>query len=193
MSFINYSLKEINCKIIYYGPKLSGKTSNLNYIYKTTDPKLVGNLISFDNNNSSFFFDFLPIYLGDIKGYKTKFHLYTVSSSTIFQASKKLIFKGVDGLVFVADSQKSRIEENLESIKNLKEILFDYGYDYEKLPFVLQYNKRDLKQVSSIEDLSSVLNDRALKEIESVAINGTGVFDTLKSISKSVLDELKSA
>jgi len=193
MSFINYSLKEINCKIIYYGPKLSGKTSNLTYISKTADPKLLGNLISFDNNNSSFFFDFLPIYLGSIKGYKTKFHLYTVSSSSAFQNSKQLIFKGVDGVVFVADSQKARIQENLESLKQLKDILFDYGYDYEKIPFVFQYNKRDLKDVSSVEELSSVLNNRATQEIEAVSLNGTGVFDTLKSISKNILDELKSA
>lgn len=193
MSFINYSLKEINCKIIYYGPKLSGKTSNLTYISKTADPKIIGNLISFDNNNSTFFFDFLPIYLGSIRGYKTKFHLYTVSSSSSFQSSKNLIFKGVDGIVFVADSQRVRIEENLESLKKLKDILFDYGYDYEKIPLVFQYNKRDLKDISSIEDLSSVLNNRSLKEVEAVAKDGTGVFDTLKNISKNVLDELKSA
>jgi mutual gliding-motility protein MglA len=154
---------------------------------------LHGDLISFDSKNSSFFFDFLPIYLGDIKGYKTKFHLYTVSDSSRFELSKKLIFKGVDGIVFVADSQKNRIEENLDALNNLKNILFDYGYEFNKIPFVFQYNKRDLNNLSSIEELSSVLNIKAAQEVNAEAINGTGVFETLKKISKNVLDELKSA
>lgn len=194
MSFINYSLKEINCKIIYYGPSLSGKTSNLVYISKFSAPNTAGKLISIDNENSgSFFFDFLPIDLGSINGYKTKFHLYTVASNFKFEASSKLIFKGADGIVFVADSQKNRLEENIDSLKNLKNVLFEFGYEYQNFPLVLQYNKRDLSSILSVEELSSVLNDRVVKEIEATASNGYGVFDTLKSISKSVLDELKSA
>ena len=193
MSFINYYLKEINCKIIYFGVSLSGKTSNLKYISKSLDPNLVEDFVCLENNNTSFFFDFLPIKLGEINGYKTKFHLYTISNSSKFESSKKLIFKGLDGIVFLVDSQSNRIEENLEALNNLKKILFEYGYDYNNVPMVIQYNKRDLNNTASIQELSAVLNDRSLKEFEVVATSGKGVYDTFKAISKSVLDELKSA
>src|SRR6185295_9385364 len=159
MSFINYSNREINCKIVYYGPGLCGKTTNLQFVYKKTSPKAKGKMISLATETErTLFFDFLPLALGEIRGFKTRFHLYTVPGQVFYDASRKLIIKGVDGIVFVADSQKDRLDANLESFANLKANLIDQGYSLDKIPYVIQYNKRDLNNVASLEDLRNLLN-----------------------------------
>jgi signal recognition particle receptor subunit beta len=192
MAFINYSNREINCKIVYYGPGLCGKTTNLQFIYKKTAPKAKGKMISLATETErTLFFDFLPLALGEIRGFKTRFHLYTVPGQVFYDASRKLILKGVDGVVFVADSQKDRLDANLESMENLKVNLQEQGYELEKLPFVIQYNKRDLPNVSSIEDLQNLLNPNKVPEFEATAVSGEGVFETLKAVAKLVLLELK--
>lgn len=192
MSFINYSSREINCKIVYYGPGLCGKTTNLQYIYKKTNPAAKGKMISLATETErTLFFDFLPLSLGDIRGFKTRFHLYTVPGQVFYDASRKLILKGVDGVVFVADSQVERFEANIESFENLRQNLREQGYDIDKLPLVIQYNKRDLPNVSSLEELRSSLNPGNRPDFESVSTTGQGVFETLKAIAKLVLVELK--
>ena len=192
MSFINYSSREINCKIVYYGPGLCGKTTNLQYIYGRTSPDAKGKMISLATETErTLFFDFLPLSLGEIRGFKTRFHLYTVPGQVFYDASRKLILKGVDGVVFVADSQIERMEANLESIENLKFNLEEQGYSLDSLPYVIQYNKRDLPNVASIEELSSLLNQAKDPEFAATATTGEGVFDTLKSVAKLVLTELK--
>jgi len=192
MSFINYSSKEINCKIVYYGPGLSGKTASLKYIYNNSDPESRGKLISLSgDDNRSVFFDFLPLDLGEINGFKTRFHLYTVPGQVMYESSRKLILKGADGLVFVADSQRERMDANKKSLDRLSDHLEDYGYEVKNIPMVFQYNKRDLTGIMPAEEMSEFLNIYSKQEFESVAINGTGVFDVLRSITKLVLDELK--
>ncbi|TVQ80569.1 MAG: gliding-motility protein MglA [Bradymonadales bacterium] len=192
MAFINYSNREINCKIVYYGPGLCGKTTNLQFVYKKTAPKAKGKMISLATETErTLFFDFLPLALGEIRGFKTRFHLYTVPGQVFYDASRKLILKGVDGVVFVADSQKDRLDANLESLENLKVNLQEQGYELEKLPFVIQYNKRDLPNVSSVEDLRNLLNPNKVPDFEATAVTGEGVFETLKAIAKLVLLELK--
>ncbi len=192
MSFINYSSREINCKIVYYGPGLCGKTTNLQYIYTRTSPDAKGKMISLATETErTLFFDFLPLSLGEIRGFKTRFHLYTVPGQVFYDASRKLILKGVDGVVFVADSQIERMEANLESIENLKFNLEEQGYSLDSLPYVIQYNKRDLPNVASMEELSSLLNPEKGPEFGATATSGEGVFDTLKSVAKLVLTELK--
>ena len=192
MSFINYSSREINCKIVYYGPGLCGKTTNLQYIYNKTNPEAKGKMISLATETErTLFFDFLPLSLGEIRGFKTRFHLYTVPGQVFYDASRKLILKGVDGVVFVADSQVERMEANLESIENLRTNLAEQGYDLDKIPFVIQYNKRDLPNASSMDELRKALNLRLVPDFEGAATNGLGVFDTLKAIAKLVLIELK--
>jgi signal recognition particle receptor subunit beta len=192
VSFINYSSREINCKIVYYGPGLCGKTTNLQYIYKKTNPEQKGKLISLATETErTLFFDFLPLALGDIKGFRVRFHLYTVPGQVFYAASRKLILKGVDGVVFVADSQLDRMEANIESMEDLKINLSEQGYDLEKLPFVIQYNKRDLPNVVPIEELNRSLNPNGVPFFEAVATQGVGVFETLKGIAKLVLLELK--
>lgn len=192
MSFINYSSREINCKIVYYGPGLCGKTTNLQYIYKRTNPNQKGKLISLATETErTLFFDFLPLALGDIKGFRIRFHLYTVPGQVFYAASRKLILKGVDGVVFVADSQIERMESNLESIDDLKINLAEQGYELEKLPFTIQYNKRDLPNIVPLEEMNMALNHRNIQWFEAVAITGKGVFETLKAVAKLVLIELK--
>jgi mutual gliding-motility protein MglA len=192
MSFINYSSREINCKIVYYGPGLCGKTTNLQYIYNRTNPDAKGKMISLATETErTLFFDFLPLSLGEIRGFRTRFHLYTVPGQVFYDASRKLILKGVDGVVFVADSQIDRMEANLESLENLSYNLQEQGYNLERIPYVIQYNKRDLPSVASVEELRSMLNDRMVPEFEAVAPKGSGVFDTLKAVAKLVLTELK--
>lgn len=192
MSFINYSSREINCKIVYYGPGLCGKTTNLQYIYNKTNPDAKGKMISLATETErTLFFDFLPLSLGEIRGFKTRFHLYTVPGQVFYDASRKLILKGVDGVVFVADSQMERMEANLESMENLRTNLAEQGYDLDKIPFVVQYNKRDLPNAASMEELRQALNPRSTVDFEASATNGNGVFDTLKAIAKLVLVELK--
>jgi len=192
MSFINYSSREINCKIVYYGPGLCGKTTNLQFIYSKTNPDLKGKMISLATETErTLFFDFLPLALGQIRGFKTRFHLYTVPGQVFYDASRKLILKGVDGVVFVADSQIERMEANLESMDNLKINLRDQGYELEKVPFVVQYNKRDLPNAAPLDEMRRQLNTLNAPEFEACATTGEGVFETLKCVAKSVLSDLK--
>ena len=194
MSFINYMAREINCKLVYYGPGLCGKTTNLQYVYAKTNPDAKGKMISLATETErTLFFDFLPLSLGEIGGFKTRFHLYTVPGQVFYDASRKLILKGVDGVVFVADSQLERMEANLESLENLRVNLAEQGYDLDRLPYVVQYNKRDLPSAVSVEELRRALNPKAVPEYPAVAPTGVGVFDTLKSVAKLVLTELKRA
>src|SRR5246500_4563835 len=192
MTFINYAAREINCKIVYYGPGLCGKTTNLQWIYDKTNPQAKGKLISLATETERpLFFDFLPIDLGQVRGFKTRFHLYTVPGQVFYDASRKLILKGVDGVVFVADSQDARMEANSESLQNLDKNLKEQGYDLKEIPYVLQLNKRDLPSAVKAEDMYRQLNFKSEPTFEAVAVNGTGVFDTLKAVAKLVLTELK--
>ncbi|MBK8261460.1 MAG: GTPase domain-containing protein [Nannocystis sp.] len=192
MSFINYSSREINCKLVYYGPGLCGKTTNLQYIYNKTRPEAKGKMISLATETErTLFFDFLPLSLGEIRGFKTRFHLYTVPGQVFYDASRKLILKGVDGVCFVADSQVARYDANIESLDNLRVNLQEQGYELDKLPYVVQYNKRDMPEVSSVEELRRELNPTGVPDFEGVALTGVGVFDTLKALARQVLAELR--
>jgi len=192
MSFINYSAREINCKIVFYGPGLGGKTTNLQYIYKKTNPDSKGKMISLATESErTLFFDFLPLALGNIKGFKVRFHLYTVPGQVFYDASRKLILKGVDGVVFVADSQAERMESDIESMDNLRKNLQEQGYNLDNLPFVVQYNKRDLPSAVSVAELNQALNPKGVPFFEAVAPQGQGVFETLKEIAKQVILEIK--
>jgi mutual gliding-motility protein MglA len=191
MSMINYASREINCKIVYYGPGLCGKTSNLEYVYQKVNPETRGKLISLATENErTLFFDFLPVDLGTIRGFKTRFHLYTVPGQVYYNASRRLILKGVDGIVFVADSHPERMDANLASMQNLYENLAEYGYQPRQLPMVLQYNKRDLPERLPFEEMTAQLNPGGLEEFEAVAYEGDGVFDTLRAVSKRVIRAL---
>jgi mutual gliding-motility protein MglA len=192
VSFINYMAREINCKIVYYGPGLCGKTTNLQYIYKRTNPEAKGKMISLATETErTLFFDFLPLSLGEIRGFKTRFHLYTVPGQVFYDASRKLILKGVDGVIFVADSQMERLEANQESLDNLRTNLAEHGYSLDKVPYVVQYNKRDLPNALPVEELRPLLNPTNVIDFEATARTGGGVFETLKAVSKLVLTELK--
>jgi len=192
MSFINYASREINCKIVYYGPGLCGKTTNLQYVYNKTAPEAKGKMISLATETErTLFFDFLPLALGEIRGFKTRFHLYTVPGQVFYDASRKLILKGVDGVVFVADSQEERLDANIESLENLKDNLEEQGYRLENLPYVVQYNKRDLPNCTSVEELRSLLNPTLVPDFEASAPTGEGVFETLKAVAKLILIDLK--
>ena len=159
MSMINYASREINCKLVYYGPGLGGKTTNLEHVYTKVNPAARGKLISLATETErTLFFDFLPVDLGTVRGFKTRFHLYTVPGQVYYNASRKLILKGVDGVVFVADSQLERMEANIESMQNLYDNMAEYGYDLTKIPFVVQYNKRDLPNAAPLKDLQASLN-----------------------------------
>ncbi len=191
MSMINYASREINCKVVYYGSGLGGKTTNLEYVYSRVSPDTKGKMISLATETErTLFFDFLPIDLGEIRGFRTRFHLYTVPGQVYYNASRRLILKGVDGLIFVADSQRSRLEANIEAMHNLYENMESYGYDVEIIPFIIQYNKRDLPDTMSIEELRSVLNPMGVPDFEAVAIEGDGVFQTLSAVSKLVVKSL---
>jgi mutual gliding-motility protein MglA len=192
MSFINYSSREINCKLVYYGPGLGGKTTNLQFIYARTSPEAKGKMISLATETErTLFFDFLPLSLGEIRGFKTRFHLYTVPGQVFYDASRKLILKGVDGVVFVADSQNERMEANIESLENLRLNLNEQGYNLDKLPYIIQYNKRDLPNAAPMDELRQLLNPTHVPEFEACATTGVGVFETLKAIAKAVLTELR--
>jgi signal recognition particle receptor subunit beta len=192
MTFINYASKEINCKIVYYGPGLGGKTTNLQYIYGKTAPDAKGKMISLATEaDRTLFFDFLPLDLGTIRGFKTRFHLYTVPGQVFYDASRKLILKGVDGVVFVADSQAERMEANIESIRNLEANLQEHGFDLRDIPYALQFNKRDLPSSMPVDQMYRVLNFKREPTFEAVATSGHGVFDTLKSVAKQILIELR--
>ncbi len=220
---INYASREINCKLVYYGPGLGGKTTNLEHVYQKVAPGSRGKMISLATETErTLFFDFLPVDLGTIRGFKTRFHLYTVPGQVYYNASRKLILKGVDGVVFVADSQIDRMEANIEAMQNLYDNMSEHGYDLTTIPFVMQYNKRDLPNAASINDLQASLNpgwpvdepskmrpmpdpqhegEFLIQQIEgqwiervgyyqAVALNGDGVFDTLKALSKLVIKNL---
>jgi signal recognition particle receptor subunit beta len=191
MTFINYASREINCKIVYYGPGLCGKTTNLQWIYDKTNPNAKGKLISLaTETDRTLFFDFLPLELGTVRGFKTRFHLYTVPGQVFYDASRKLILKGVDGVIFVADSQVERMDANGEAIDNLQVNLKAQGYDLMAIPYILQLNKRDLPNVASVDEMAKLLRRKGEPVIEAVASKGTGVFETLKGIAKLVLQEL---
>ncbi len=191
MSFINYASREINCKIVYYGPGLGGKTTNLQYIYERTNPQNKGQLISLaTETDRTLFFDFLPLDLGSVRGFRTRFHLYTVPGQVFYDASRKLILKGVDGVIFVADSQEARMDANLESLDNLKHNLHENGFDLGAIPYALQFNKRDLAGAVAYDLLFRSLNFKSEPTFEAVAPKGIGVFETLKAVAKQVLHEL---
>jgi hypothetical protein len=193
MAFINYSAREINCKLVYYGPGLCGKTTNLKHIYERTAEEAKGKMISLATETErTLFFDFLPLSLGEIRGFRTRFHLYTVPGQVFYDASRKLILKGVDGVVFVADSQEERFEANVESLDNLRQNLREQGFDPAKVPMVIQYNKRDLPNAVALADLREALNpDGKIQDFEASASTGQGVFETLKALARLVLQELK--
>jgi mutual gliding-motility protein MglA len=192
MTFINYASKEINCKIVYYGPGLGGKTTNLQYIYNKTAPEAKGKMISLATEaDRTLFFDFLPLDLGTIRGFTTRFHLYTVPGQVFYDASRKLILKGVDGVVFVADSQRERMEANIESIRNLEQNLREHGLDMRSVPYALQFNKRDMPTALPVDEMYRVLNFKREPTFEAVAPQGVGVFDTLKAVAKQILIELR--
>ncbi|MBK6406946.1 MAG: GTPase domain-containing protein [Holophagales bacterium] len=192
MTFINYAAREINCKIVYYGPGLCGKTTNLQYIYDRTNPAAKGKLISLaTETDRTLFFDFLPLDLGTVRGFKTRFHLYTVPGQVFYDASRKLILKGVDGVVFVADSQEARMDANAESLQNLEKNLRDHGFDLATIPYVLQLNKRDLPTAIPADEMYRQLNTKGEPTFEATAPTGVGVFDTLKAVAKQVLMELR--
>ncbi len=192
MSFINFAAREINCKIVYYGPGLGGKTTNLQWIFDKTAEKQKGKMISLaTETDHTLFFDFLPLDLGTVRGFKTRFHLYTVPGQVFYDASRKLILRGVDGVVFVADSQEERMDANQEALDNLVDNLKEHGYDYNKIPYVLQLNKRDLPNVMPVDALKKDLVRRGEPVFEAVAFQGTGVFETLKEVARQVLIELK--
>ncbi len=193
MAFINYSAREINCKLVYYGPGMCGKTTNLKHIYQKTTEGAKGKMISLATETErTLFFDFLPLALGEIRGFKTRFHLYTVPGQVFYDASRKLILKGVDGVVFVADSQEERFEANLESLDNLKANLAEQGYDIDSTPWILQYNKRDLPNAVPLEELQEALNPTGkVPFFEASAQTGKGVFETLKQLAKMVIGDLK--
>ncbi len=192
MSFINYANKEINCKIIYFGPGLCGKTTNIQYIYEHTQQENRGKLVTLSTENErTLFFDFLPLSIGDVRGYKTRFHLYTIPGQTFYEVSRQFILKGVDGIVFVADSQAERMEANIESFESLEKSLEKQGYDLNKLPLVLQYNKRDMQGTVTIRELEATFNPTRHPFFEAIANQGQGVMETLQSISQLVIFELK--
>lgn len=192
MTFINYSAREINIKLVYYGPGLGGKTTNLQWIYNKTDPESKGKMISLaTETDRTLFFDFLPLDLGTVKGFKTRFHLYTVPGQVFYDASRKLILKGADGVAFVSDSQEARMEANIESLKNLEKNLKEQGYDLKTIPYVLQFNKRDLPSAVPVEEMYRLLNYKGEPTFEAIATRGIGVFETLKAIAKLVLMDLR--
>ncbi len=194
MTFINYVAREINCKIVYYGPGLGGKTTNLQYLYDITSTENKGKLISLATETErTLFFDFLPIDFGQIRGLRTRFHLYTVPGQVFYDASRKLILRGVDGVVFVADSQEERLDANLESLSNLDQNLKEHGFDLAKSPYVLQLNKRDLPNAMPAEQLKRLLLVKGEPVFEAVATAGQGVLDTLKAVARQVLVELRKS
>ena len=192
MSTINFAAREINCKIVYYGPGVSGKTTNLKYIYGQVPSNVKGEMVSLATEDErTLFFDFLPIDLGTVQGFKTRFHLYTVPGQVFYNASRKLILRGVDGIIFVADSAPNRLRANAESMRNLRENLQEYNLTLEQIPMIVQYNKRDLPDALSLDMLKMVVDPKGqFQSFEAKAHLGEGVFETLKAVSRSVLEKL---
>jgi len=192
MPFINFATKEINCKIVYYGPGLSGKTTNIKWIYEHVKPEHKGEMITLATETErTLFFDFVPIEVSNVKGFKVRFHLYTTPGQIIYQASRKLILKGADGIVFVADSQKERHDANLDTLDDMIENLKDYDINVEEIPLVFQYNKRDLPNILPVEKLRADLNKWNRPDFEAIATKGVGVLETFKEITRQVLQKLK--
>jgi len=192
MTFINYAAREINCKVVYYGPGLCGKTTNIQFIHQHASPEAKGKLVSLaTETDRTLFFDFMPLELGTIRGFKTRFHLYTVPGQVFYDASRRLILKGADGVVFVADSQESRLEANIESLQNMQDALKQHRLDIATIPYVLQLNKRDLPTSLSLDELRSQLCLNGEPVYEAVATTGVGVYDTLKAVARLVLTRLK--
>ena len=192
MSFVNSVSKEVNCKIVYVGTGLSGKTTNVQYIYENTQTDRAGKLVSLSTENErTLFFDFLPLSIGEVRGYKTRFHLYTIPGQTFYEASRDFILKGVDGVVFVVDCEPTRMEANLEAWDHFQLALERQGYDMSRIPLVFQYNKRDLPNAASIEDLEATFNPMKRPYFEAVANRGEGVMATLENISQMVIDALR--
>src|SRR5213592_1223822 len=190
MSIINYAAKVINFKLVYYGPGMAGKTANLQFVHRCLPDDNRGNMISLaTGDDRTLFFDFLPVSATSVRGFTTKFQLYTVPGQSRYNMTRKLVLRGVDGVVFVADSQWDRLKENVESFRNLEENLKEYGYNLDEIPYVIQYNKRDLPDVAPVEYLDFLLNRRARRvpSMEAVAVGGQGVFDTLNTVSRMVL------
>ena len=194
MTFINYASREINCKIVYYGPGLCGKTTNIQWIFEQANPEKRGKLVSLaTETDRTLFFDFLPLDMGTVKGFKVRFHLYTVPGQVFYDASRKLILRGCDGIIFVADSQRARMEANIESIANLATNLKENGFDIRSIPYVLQLNKRDMPSAASLHEMERLLRFRNEPIVEAVANTGTGVIETLKAAARQVLMELQRA
>lgn len=194
MALFNYAKREINAKVVYYGPGLCGKTTNIQYVHHKLNPDSRGKLLSLaTQTDRTLFFDFLPVELGDIKGFKTRFHLYTVPGQVFYNATRKMVLKGVDGVVFVADSQRDMLDANLESFQNLKENLAEYNLSLDTLPYVIQFNKRDLPGVMSAEELDKALNFDKVPTFSASALDGKGVLPTLTTICKMVLRNLRSS
>jgi hypothetical protein len=192
VSFVNFAAREINCKVVYYGPGLGGKTTNLRWIFDQTEGKAGGKMISLaTETDRTLFFDFLPLDVGSIRGFKIRFHLYTVPGHVFFDASRRLILRGVDGVILVADSQPDRLDANLEAIENLMENLKQQKRDFMTIPYVLQLNKRDLPSALPIETLKKELMRKNEPVFEAIAIEGVGVFETLEKCGRMVLSELK--
>ncbi len=191
MSLVNYSTREITCKIVYYGPGRSGKTTNLQQVHSRVPDGRKGQLVSLaTETDRTLFFDYLPLDLGTISGFGTRLQLYTVPGQVYYNATRKLVLRGADGVVFVADSHKDMLEENIESLRNLQENLLEEGFDIREIPLVIQYNKRDLPEALPVEELEDVLNFRGVPSGVATAVTGEGVFDTLRSISGLVLQNL---
>jgi mutual gliding-motility protein MglA len=192
MAFINYASREICCKIVYYGPGLGGKTANVQHIYDRTAEASRGRLISLKTESDrTLFFDFLPIDLGKVSGYSTRLQLYTVPGQVHYRASRRLILRGVDGVVFVADSQRARLDADAESMSDLAENLAEQGQSLDQVPLVIQYNKRDLDDITPLDELRELLNPRGVPELEASAARGVGVFETLKAVGRLALTGIK--
>jgi len=192
MSFINHNAKEIHCKIVYYGPSLGGKTTNIQWVYQSLAQDQRSKLVALNTEiERTLFFDFLPLDVGEIRGFQTRFHLYTVPGQVIYDASRKLILKGLDGVVFVVDSQADRLEENIDAMKNLEKNLQQQGYNIREIPLLIQYNKRDLPNALPLHELRRHLNLYSAQEIEASAFEGKGVLESFKLISKNIIQILK--
>lgn len=193
MSLINYSSREINCKVVYYGPGLGGKTTNIQYVYEKLAPETKGKLVTLATEmDRTLFFDFLPLELGEVKGFKTRFHLYTVPGQVYYNASRKLILRGVDGIVFVADSSEARFDANIEALYNLHDNLKEYDLSLDQIPFIMQWNKRDVPDALPVPELVEELNPEGYEHFEGIAVKGVGVFDTLKAVAKQILRQLQT-
>lgn len=192
MSLFNYNAKEIHCKIVYYGPSLGGKTTNIQWMYQSlaSDQKSKLSVLNTEVERT-LLFDFLPLDVGDIRGFKTRFHLYSVPGQIVYDATRKLILQGIDGIVFVADSQADRMDENMQSIENLEKNLYQQGYNIKEIPLIMQYNKRDLPTSLPVSELRRRLNRYNSPEVEACAVDGKGVLESFKLVSKSIIQVLK--